>query len=174
MNRRTIVRAASILAFSFVSGCASNIPPRDAPKFSEAPAAPPGLATLYIFRPFLSENGSGVWPVTSLNGTKVADVKVGSYTFLYVKPGTYKITSEKSQALTFLDNIPGQFTIGEPGAYYLAFITTGRNSVVTVGTSAMTVAGPTDHSWRLLPRQEAMRFLPNMRFLPPYTQSLGN
>jgi hypothetical protein len=105
---------------------------------------------------------------------KVADVKVGSYTYLYVKPGTYKITSEKSQALTFLDNIPGEFTVSDTGTFYLAFISGGRSSVVTVGTSAMSVAGPANHRWVMLPRQEAMRFLPNMRYMSPHIQSLGN
>lgn len=174
MNRRVAVFCASLVTSFFLFGCASNIPPRDAPTFTEAPAAPPGFATLYIFRPYLSQNAAGVWPVTSLNGRKVADVKVGSYTYIYIKPGVYKITSEKSQALTLLDNVPGEFKVGGPGSYYLAFITSGRSSVVTVGTSPMTLAGPTDHGWRMLSMPDAMRFLPDMRYLPPHVQVLGD
>lgn len=129
------------------------------------------MATVYVFRPYLSENASGVWPVTYFNETKVGDVKINSYTYVYVTPGRYQIRSEKSQTLTLLDNVPGQFSIPGPGDYYLAFITRGSSSVAMVGTSPMTIAGPTQHYWQMLNRADASRLgLERMRFLPAASQ----
>ena len=172
MNRAVAWTSALLVFVALaVSGCGLRLT-RDSPHFTVAPPAPPGLATVYIFRPRLSEVASAVFPVTFFNGVKVAGVEDNSYTYVYVAPGNYSITTKKSQMLTMLDNVPGEFTVTDTGAYYVAFITSGRTSVVSLGKSMATIAGPTTHSWRILSEREAMQYLPSLRYLEPYAQQL--
>ena len=131
---------------------------------------------LFRSRPVLSDVGMAVWPIVSINGTKVAEVKSLSYTYFYAQPGTYKITTEKSQTLTFLGNALGELTVVEPKTYYVMYVIPGPTRTYSGGqrlspadTSAL-IGG--DH-WRLLDEAQAMQFLPRLRYLPPAIQVLA-
>jgi hypothetical protein len=166
---RAYVALASIVALS-VFGCA-NTPPRDAPKFQEALPAPEGLATLYVFRPF-AQIGSGVWPVTFFNDRKVFDLKLMSYTVMYLAPGTYRIRTERSWALSGMGDVPGGFTIPSVGTYYLAFITQGSDFRVPSGKTSVGVSYLNYQGWRLVSRDEAMQALPKMQYITPEIQQI--
>lgn len=52
-----------------------------------------------------------MWPVTFLNDVKVADVEALSYTYVYLRPGDYRLRTEKSQLVTAMGNRPFDFKI---------------------------------------------------------------
>jgi len=171
---RFLVAISAIVVVLLSAGCADR-PPMTAPSFSPAPPAPSGMATLYIYRPRTSQNGMAVWPIMSLNGTKVAEVKMYSYTYVYLKPGNYKITSERSQLLTGLNNVPGEFTISTTGDYYLAFVSGGGSYLAPIGGNLMPLPGPTSYGWLMLSKAQAMNFdLPVTRYLPAINQIISD
>jgi hypothetical protein len=71
--------------------------------FSESVATRPGFATLYIFRTEL-QIGAGVWPEMFINEQKAVGLKNGSYTVIFIKPGKYRIRTEKSIFLSGMGN----------------------------------------------------------------------
>ena len=140
------VIAVATLSLTCLLGCTVGRLSSKSPKFTPAPAAPQGYATLYIFRVW-NEAGSAVWPITFLNDVKVADVEVLSYTYVYLRPGDYHLRTEKSQLVTAMGNRPFDFKIPSTQTYYLQF-----------GNSGATTK---------------MKVLPSTRYLPPYAQTLG-
>ena len=165
--------AAALFSVSlYLVGCAADIP-RTAPAFEKAPAAQDGYATLYIFRPWSGDDASGVWPVTFLNDTKTADVKVFSYTYVYLRPGSYHVRTERSGLLSGLGNTPFDFTISSTGSYYLEFGSPGQSTTLGVGGAFVTIGGSA-LEWHLVSEQVAMGVLPKMRYLTPYVQNLDH
>jgi len=80
-----------------------------------------------MFRAY-SNYGGAIWPIVSLNDVKVVDLKVDSYTYVYVRPGKYHLHAKASFVLTDFneDEKDFDFTIPpEAGTYYLQFSTGG-------------------------------------------------
>ncbi|WP_396432729.1 DUF2846 domain-containing protein [Limnohabitans sp.] len=81
---------AALIALSVITGCATA--PADAPKFSAAPAAPEGFATVYVFRlsapPFSREIK------LSIAGKPLFAATEQAYTWAYVRAGTHTVYAE--------------------------------------------------------------------------------
>ena len=80
----------SLLAALFVTGCA--LAPTDAPRYSAAPAAPDGYATVYLLR---NQHGPNVATTKMLvAGVPVVDLSLKSYSWVYVRAGTHNVAAE--------------------------------------------------------------------------------
>lgn len=167
-----VVAVVALIAAGLL-GCTFGKLSRSSPLFTPAPPAPEGYATLFIFRPW-NDAGSAVWPVTFINDAKVADVEASSYTYLYVRPGKYHLRCEKSQFLTQMGTPSFDFTIPSPGTYYLQFDTQGSSFTLPAGRTFVTMNSGQSWDWQIVSEQQAMTILKKMRFLPPYTQTLGH
>src|SRR5437016_13778425 len=80
-----------------------------------------------MFRAY-SNYGGAIWPIVSLNDVKVVDLKVDSYTYVYVRPGQYHLHANASFVLTDSneDENDFDFTIPpEAGTHYFQFSTGG-------------------------------------------------
>jgi len=171
------IRVAVICLAVAIGGCESNIPARDAPTFSAAPAAPEGYATLYIYRLYESDYGQGVWPVLFLNEAKVSAVKAASFTYVYAFPGEYKVRTEKSAPWSGLDNYSYAFSIPSTGNYYLEYSTgvSKTTTFVAGGAFVPLATGRTSHEgWLIVPEKDALQKLPQTRFLSPFLQTVGH
>lgn len=161
------------LALVILAACASS-PPRTQERFTPAPTPPAGYATLYMFRAY-SNYGGAIWPIVSLNDVKVVDLKVDSYTYVYVRPGKYHLHAKASFVLTDFneDEKDFDFTIPpEAGTYYLQFSTGGSMTLAAGGTF---VGLPTGGAgWFLLPEAAAQPTLSKMFYQPPYAQTIGH
>lgn len=171
------IRVALVCVAVVLGGCESNIPARDAPTFTAAPAAPEGYATLYIFRLYESDYGQGVWPVLFLNDVKVSAVKAASFTYVYALPGEYKVRTEKNAPWSGMENYPYAFSIPSTANYYLEY-STGVSKMMTLAAGGAFIplaVGRTSHEgWLIVPEQDALQKLPQTRYLSPFLQTVGH
>lgn len=160
------------LAFVILTACSSS-PPLSHERFTPAPAPPAGYATLYMFRAY-SDYGGAIWPIVFLNDLKVLDLKVDSYSYVYIRPGKYHLHAKASFALTNFneDEKDFDFTIpSEAGRHYLLFSTGGSMTLAAGGTF---VGLPTGGAgWFLLPEAAAEPTLSKMFYQPAYVQKIG-
>lgn len=85
-----LMRCVSILIIAVLAGCA--VVPEAAPRFSSAPAAPDGYATIYLYR-------LGAPPYTSdiklsIAGKPVLNAPEQAYTWVFVRAGTHTVFAE--------------------------------------------------------------------------------
>ena len=124
----------------FVAACA---PMQDKPAdFKSAPDGPAGYATLYVFRPF-QVIGRGRSPITYINDQKIVDLKAGSYTVIYVKPGQYHIDTKDGSLLGGTYNkIIADIDISLTTEYYLLLdqIATPHTNLVVMPMGATSAA----------------------------------
>lgn len=159
-----------------LAGCAGpTLPPANASYFSDAPARE-GYATLYVYRP-AHRFGTAVWPEVLLNGRKTVGLKNGSYSVIYVKPGKYELTSDKSDPLSGMRNHPATFEIPENGVYFLKYEQSGEptNKGITVSEikRATYGGGIAVHTrWALFTRQEALPEISQCYYVIPYAQQV--
>lgn len=86
-----------ILIFIIVTGllaCSAS-----GPTFKLPGKIPQDVATIYIYRPFLTYNMAG-WPDIYLNGEKKFPLKNSSYSVMQLSPGNYEIEAKGSKLLT--------------------------------------------------------------------------
>ncbi len=161
------------LALIILSACASS-PPRTQERFTAAQRPPAGYATLYMFRAY-SSYGGAIWPIVSLNDVKVVDLKVDSYTYVYVWPGKYHLHAKESFVLSNFNEDEKDFDFAIPsdaGTYYLQFSTGGS---MTLAAGRTFVGLPTGGAgWFLLPEAAAQPTLSKMFYQPPYVQTVGH
>ena len=166
---------ALLVAFGLllVSGCADQ-PPRTAEHFHPAPAAPPGYATLYIYRGYM-ENGAWIWPIAYLNDVKVADVKTWSYTYVYIWPGKYHLRAEKSNFWVQFndDQRVFDFVIPTVGNYYLQFGNGGSAFTMPAGHTFVSIDRG-EYGWFLVPEAAAQPVISRTLFLSAYAQTVGH
>jgi len=165
---------ASIAALALVilTACASS-PPVSQERFTPAPAPPAGYATLYMFRAH-SGYGGAIWPIVSINDVKVLDLKVNSYSYVYIRPGKYHLHAKASFVLTDFneDEKDFDFTIpSEAVTYYLLFSTGGSVTLVAGGAFVGLPTGTA--GWFLVPEAAARQALSKMVYQPAYVQTIG-
>jgi hypothetical protein len=80
---------ATLLAL-LLTACAV---PETAPTFSQTPTAIPkeGMAVLYLYREYAEPKL--LQPTVSINGTKVVSLPQKSFSWIYISPGTHKLSS---------------------------------------------------------------------------------
>jgi hypothetical protein len=71
---------------AFMAGCATTAP-KDAPQFTPAPAAPPGYATVYVYRFGELPNGQDI--NVSLANKQLFSAREQGYTWAHVRAGTH-------------------------------------------------------------------------------------
>jgi hypothetical protein len=154
-----------------LASCASGPPPNAQP-FQEAPSAPAGYATLYIYRPY-DENGKSPGPQVYINGRDVAGLRNGSYSFVFVRPGTYTVAtrpggSGAARGLTAEIVIPGL------GEHFLLFDRAyGQRMVFDAASFTMSPAVNKLHErWTLQSRNEAIFSISRCYLLPARLERL--
>jgi len=84
------LRHVGVAAVAALAGCATV--PESAPRFSPAPTAPDGYATVYVYRlgapPFTRDIG------VSVAGKPVLSAPEKAYTWLFVRAGTHTVFAE--------------------------------------------------------------------------------
>jgi hypothetical protein len=89
-------RLALLTAFLGVAGCSTV-----GPAYTPAPPPPEGQALVYVMR--TSVGYGNFWPtVFSLNDTKVVSLYDKGYSWIYVKPGRYKISAGTAMNSSYL------------------------------------------------------------------------
>ena len=166
------VVAVATLLLACLMGCTFGRLSSQSPRFTPAPVAAEGYATLYIFRPWQASGGA-VWPVTFLNDVKIADVEALSYTYVYLRPGAYHVRTERSQLATAMGNRPFDFEIPATQTYYLQFGNSAPNTTVPIGGGGYVgIPAVGSWDWQLVTEARAMKVLAKTRYLPPYVQTL--
>jgi hypothetical protein len=89
--RRAAMAMAAACALS-LSGCASV--PRNAPRFTEAPAAPAGYQNVYIYR--IGAYPTKRTPTVMVDGKPVFDPPEAAYTVIHLSPGQHWLTTKWS------------------------------------------------------------------------------
>lgn len=168
---RGIIRFAMLALAAVLAGCASG-PPRDATPFQEVQSAPAGYATLYIYRPF-DEVGKLPGPQVYINGREVAGLRNGSYSFVFVRPGTYTVGTRRGAAgaaagMTAKILIPG------PGEHFLLFDRAyGQRMVFDPLTVSLSPAHDKLYQrWTLQTREEAIFSISRCYLLPAKVERL--
>jgi hypothetical protein len=109
----------------FLSACA--LAPTNAPRFTSAPAAPEGFATVYISRNYTGTNVATTKFLVA--GKPVVDLPLQSYTWVHVKAGTHNIAAEWP-IFVGQPNTSGNFKF-ETGKDHFVRIRTGSDIVRT-------------------------------------------
>lgn len=167
-------RLLFIVALLGLGGCAT---PRidHAQRFHESAVSRPGFAALYIYRPH-HKIGAGVWPEMFINDQKVVGLENKGYTVIFVRPSKYRIRTEKSNFMSGMDNIPGEFEIESEGTYFLKFDRSYNQSTSYVVANGGMYASPsftTNYErWVLVPRSMAISEISDCYFVPPYRDSV--
>jgi len=80
---------------------------------------------------------AAIWPIVSLNDAKVVDLKVDSYTYVYIRPARYHLHAKASFVLTDFNEDEKDFDFiipSEAAMYYLQFSTGGSMTLAAGGT----------------------------------------
>jgi len=109
-----------LIGFCFALASCAKVQEKPA-DFKQAPDGPAGYATVYIFRPFDAIEKLTA-PTTYINNFKIVDLKPGSYTAVYLKPGHYNVgTKDQSLIGGAYNNINAEIEISSAAEYYLLF-----------------------------------------------------
>lgn len=87
---KLLFRCAGVLVVATLAGCA--VAPENAPRFTPAPVAPDGYATVYIYR--LSAPPYTRDIKLSIAGKPVLNAPEEAYTWLFVRSGTHTLFAE--------------------------------------------------------------------------------
>lgn len=107
-----------LLVSSLLAGCASA---PNGPLFSPAPNPPNGYALLYVYRPYTQALSS--IPVF-LNGIRAVALPEEGYTWLYVEPGQYVVTTRPLAKSEQTPQDALKFSVSADRRYYLGRYTT--------------------------------------------------
>lgn len=166
----SVFRLLMAVMVFFLSSCTITRPP-EAQSFNEITVSQPGFATLYIYRAY-HDIGRGVWPEVFINEQKTVGLKNGSYTVIFIKPGKYKIRTEKSSVISGMDNIPGEFEILSEGKYFLEFSRQYRQFISTAGLYSSPSFKMDYERWTLVPSEDALSRIAACYFIQPYVSSV--
>ena len=157
-----------VVALLLVTGCATS-PPDQNQRFQEVSQARAGLATVYIYRP-PHEVARMVWPEVFLNDQKVVGLRDQAYTVVHLKPGSYRVRTEKNSPFSGMGNIPGAFEIPAEGSYFLKLDRSYNQGTEAAGPYA--TRSPTFTTnyerWVLVPRDSALKEISTCYFIAPY------
>lgn len=160
-------------------------------KFNAPTEYKTGYARLFIFRPDREIN-SCCWSEVSINGTYVFDLLNNGYTFIYIKPGKYKIKGpsyfsskkypEHQSNKTFTTwSYDGDIEIKDTGDYLLMlnYITNKSNNlnVLPAGNSPIVYSESETKilkvEWLLSPRNtETEQYIKNCSYIPPKVNTI--
>jgi len=168
-----------VRAFDYGTGvsnpeCLRFFAPRTQERFTPAPTPPAGLRHAVYVRAY-SNYGGAIWPIVSLNDAKVVDLKVDSYTYVYIRPGKYHLHAKASFVLTDFNEDEKDFDFiipSEAAMYYLQFSTGG--SMDTGSRRHLRGLTYRGAGWFLLPEAAAQPTLSKMFYQPPYVQTIGH
>ncbi|MGV8073015.1 MAG: DUF2846 domain-containing protein [Syntrophobacteraceae bacterium] len=146
------------LLLLFITCCAT--PPEKGQRFTRIAETKPDYSLLYIYRPY-EYIGRGVWPEVFFNEIKTVALVNESYTYVYIKPGNYRIRSEKSEFLSGLGNIPGEISI-EPNSEYFLLLDRKYQRLGFYNYKAV------HERWTLVDKNEAVSEIRRLRFIKPY------
>ena len=90
------------------------------PRFTGIQENKSGYSLLYIYRPH-EYIGQSVWPKIFIGNTKVVDLFDQSYTFVYIKPGSYRIHTEKSLSVSQIPNTDMRLDFDPGSVYFMCF-----------------------------------------------------
>ncbi|GGB79343.1 hypothetical protein GCM10011352_01240 [Marinobacterium zhoushanense] len=167
---KNLWRLIPILLSLIVVGCSLN-PPKDAVYFTENKDRLDGYAKLYIYRPNMFIGG-GVWPEMYFNETKVVGLKNQGYTVVFIKPGKYKIRTEKSSILSGMGNIPGEIEINDANEYYLLLDQYYCQLHYSNGYCLIHSGAMDYQRWTLKAKEEAIPVISNCYYLEPYVNKV--
>lgn len=109
-----------------------------------------------------------------LNGVKVVDLKVVSYTYVHILPGKYHLHAKASSVVTDFSEAEKDFDFiipSEAGTYYLMFSAGGS---MTLATGGAFVSLPTGGAgWSMMPSGAAQPTLSKMFYQPAYVKTVG-
>lgn len=173
MSRVKRVSTACTIVLA-LAGCAIDPGrPDDAKDFAEVAESRSGLATLYIYRPFV-RIGRGVWPEVLLSGQRVVGLKNEGYTVVYLKPGRYSVSTEASAPLSGTGDVRGAFEIPAPGIYFLKYDRSYTEFTSYTGMYASPSFVMNYRRWVLVGREQALPEISNCYYLKPYVEIVGS
>ena len=173
MSKRVVV---GLFAFLLLTGCATG--PAKGPRFAGLADMKPGYGLLYIYRPH-HHVGSWVWHDVFLNKTKVAGLVDGSYTCVYVEPGTYSIRTEKSLSISALDPGPGEITVEPSSVTFLLYDRRYEQywGIAATGNPMAPLVPIPEYKtiyerWTVAEKEKALLELRECKFVKPYVETV--
>ena len=152
-----------VLIFLFLtlllSACVSPPPVGDV--FSKVQNDNEDLTTVYLYRP--ERNGSVVWPRVYINGERIIELPINSYSYILLPPGEYQLRSpqvdyrsgEESTDPRYIHE--AEFQITDEKELYLKFHfqeTGPSQELVLVGSTPIFYNDPQGHfGWTVLESQ---------------------
>lgn len=123
-------------------------------KFKQVGKIPDNVATIYVYRPFLTYNMAG-WPDIYINGKKEFALKNSGYGVLQLAPGKHEIKAKGSKQLTnwFPKPVSINFDFVAGKEYFVRVLPKFKESM-TIG-SVVAVSGSAQIS--IIPKQAALK-----------------
>jgi hypothetical protein len=168
MNARNLTLSFALVV---LTACAAG-PPRGALPFHEVSEAPPGLATIYIYRT-AHQIGSAVWPEVHIGEQRVVSLKNGSYTVVHALPGNYRISTKKNTVLSGMRNVEGAFHIADSGSYFLSF-DRSFNQFTDMSSGFASPSFTTNYErWTMKSREAALDEISTCYFVEPHARRVA-
>lgn len=140
---------ALVFLATMVISCSSS-----GPTFKLAGHVPKEVATIYIYRPFMTYNMAG-WPDIYINGKKEFALKNNAYNMLQLTPGKHEIKAKGSKHLTdwFPKPVSLKFDFVAGEEYFVRVLPKFTDSM-SIG-SVVAVSGSAQIS--IIPKQAALK-----------------
>ena len=145
-----------LLTLLVLSGCATLDSPllREEAGFKLAPPQE-GFALVYISRPSHGFAKS-VWPDVYFNDTEVVALKDGGFSYVYARPGDYRVVARKAQWYAAGWGERTKLTIAPDRTYFLFLNVLDKKN-----------AQGEERSWELIDRDTALRQLSQQKYIEP-------
>ena len=144
-----------------LAGCATldNTLSRERTRFQLA-SPQEGFALVYISRPSHGFAKS-VWPDVYVNDTEVVALKDGRFSYIYARPGDYRIVARKAQWYSAGWGERTRLTL-EPNRTYFLFLN-------VLDKKSETGA---ERSWDLIDKDSALRQLSRQKYIEPAVERI--
>jgi hypothetical protein len=165
MPMRVINQLLLLVVMALLASCASA-PPSGAAPFQDAPPAPEGYGTLYIYRPY-DDVGKLPGPRVYINGLEVAGLANGSYSVVYLRPGRYAVGTRPGGSGA-ARGLTADIEISDVGEHFLLFDRAyGRRNVLDPVSFALAPAQDKLYErWTVQTRDQAIFSINRCYLLP--------